>query len=206
MKPASMKVKNSAVTDSSLRKPLYVKIGKRIRQARLMARETNSRDLSIRLGWSGGRLHNYETGVSTPGVDETLQFCAAVKVDPSWITYGVGAPRSAELHSARYRNFIDALDDAEKEGYLEDYLAAIKLPLERMQKFRNNPYTRISDVMARRCEKYFGHRRGWIDESPGNGEIRPYLTVDVQELLVLYASLAAKDKKKLHAMGQLLLS
>jgi hypothetical protein len=110
------------------------------------------------------------------------------------------------LHSARYRHFIDALDDAEKEGYLEEYLAAIKLPLERMQKFRNNPYTRIPDVMARRCEKYFGHRRGWIDESPGDGEMRPNLTVDVQELLVLYASLTAKDKKKFHAMGQLLLS
>jgi hypothetical protein len=55
-----------------LRNPLYQKIGKRIRQARLMARETNSRALSIRLGWSGGRIHNYESGLSTPRVDETL--------------------------------------------------------------------------------------------------------------------------------------
>jgi transcriptional regulator with XRE-family HTH domain len=205
MTQAPMQAKNSVVTDNGVRKPLYVKIGKRIRQARLMAGETNSRDLSIRLGWSGGRLHNYETGVSTPGVDGTLQFCDAVKVDPGWITYGTGAPRSAEIHSARYRNFIDALDDAEKKGCLEEYLLAIKLPLERMQKFRNKPYTRIPDVMARRCEKYFGHHRGWIDESHGDGEFRPYLAEDLQELLVLYARMTPKEKKKFHAMGQLLL-
>ena len=201
-----MKSKKPLAVKSSERNPLYVKIGKRIRQARLMARESNSRDLGIRLGWSGGRIHNYETGLSTPGVDETLQFCEAVGVDPSWITYGVGAPRPAELHSARYHNFIDALDNAEKKGYLEEYLAAIKLPIERMQKFRNKPYTKIPDVMARRCEKYLGHRRGWIDKSSSNSEIRPYLSEDIQELLVLYASLTPQNKKKFYAMGQLLLN
>ena len=201
-----MKNKKPLFAKSSERNPLYVKIGKRIRQARLMARESNSRDLSIRFGWSGGRIHNYETGLSTPGVDETLQLCDAVGVDPSWITYGVGAPQPAELHSTRYRNFIDALDNAEKKGYLEEYLAAIKLPIERMQKFRNNPYSKIPDVMARRCEKYLGHRRGWIDESSSNSEIRPYLSEDIQELLVLYASLTPQNKKKFYAMGQLLLN
>jgi len=188
------------------RNPLYVKIGKRIRQARLMARESNSRDLSKRLGWSGGRIHNYETGLSTPGIDETLQFCAAVGVDPCWITYGVGAPRPAVMHTTRYRKFIGALDDAEKQGDLEQYLAAIKLPFERMQKFRNNPFAKIPDVMARRCEKYLGKRRGWIDESSTNSEIRPFLSEDIQELLELYASLTPPNKKKLYAMGQLLLS
>ena len=74
----------------SERNPLYVKIGKRIRQARLMARESNSRELSLRLGWSAGRIHNYETGISTPGVDETLQFCTALNIDPGWLTYGIG--------------------------------------------------------------------------------------------------------------------
>jgi len=201
-----MKKKISAPTkNNGKRNPLYVKIGKRIRQARLMARETNSRDLSIRLGWSGGRIHNYETGLSTPGVDETLQFCESIGVEPSWITYGVGAPRPAELHSARYRNFIDALDNAEKEGFLEDYLVAIKLPIERMQKFRNNPYTKIPDVMARRCEKYLGQRRGWIDESSIDSEIRHYHSEDIQDMLVLYESLTPQNKKKFYAMGQLLL-
>ncbi len=90
-----MNKKKPSTKITTRRNPLYVKIGKRIRQARLMARETNSRDLSIRLGWSGGRIHNYEIGLSTPGVDETLQFCEVVGVDPSWITYGVGAPRPA---------------------------------------------------------------------------------------------------------------
>jgi len=200
-----MQAKNSGAADGSSRKSLYLKIGKRIRQARLMAHESNSRDLSLRLGWSAGRLHNYETGLSTPGVDETLQFCAAVKIDPSWITYGVGAPRSAELHSARYRNFIDALDEVEKRGDLEEYLAAIKLPIERMRKFRNNPYGRIPDLMARRCEKYFGHQRGWIDEAHAGIGIQSFQHDDLQALLALYTKLNPANRKKLLAMGRLLL-
>jgi transcriptional regulator with XRE-family HTH domain len=200
-----MKANNSGTGDDHARKSLYIKIGKRIRQARLMAHESNSRDLSLRLGWSAGRLHNYETGLSTPGVDETLQFCAAVKVDPSWITYGVGAPRSAELHSARYRNFIDALDEVEKQGDLEEYLAALKLPIERMRKFRKNPYSKIPDLMARRCEKYFGHQRGWIDEAHAGIDIQSAADDELQALLVLYAKLNPANRKKLLAMGRLLL-
>ena len=193
-----------ATENTGNRNPLYVKIGKRIRQARLMARETNSRDLSKGLGWSAGRLHNYETGLSTPGVEETLQFCEAVGVEPGWITYGVGAPRPAELHSARYRNFIDALDDAERGGYLEEYLEAIKLPVERMRKFRNNPRVRIPDVMARRCEKYLGQRRGWIDRAVVTPESDAGLDENTRALLELYASLSPLNQDRLIAMGRLL--
>lgn len=199
-------MKLEAISNKPERNPLYQKIGKRIRQARLMARESNSRDLSIRLGWSAGRINNYESGISTPGVDETLQFCAALKVDPGWITYGIGAPRPAEMHSARYRKFIEALDDAEKKGSLPDYLAAIKLSPERMQKFRKNPYTKIPDVMARRCEKYLVRCRGWIDEAPGGAESQADLGEEMRELLALYARLSPGDKKKFYAIGELLVS
>jgi transcriptional regulator with XRE-family HTH domain len=196
----------SSIESKTLRNPLYQKIGKRIRQARLMARESNSRDLSIRLGWSGGRIHNYESGLSTPGVDETLQFCQAVGVDPSWITYGVGAPRPVELHSMRYRKFIDTLDQAEKQGNLEEYLAAVKLPIERMRKFRNNPYSKIPDVMARRCEKYLGQRRGWIDKATVSPQTHPNLSDDIQDLLLLFAKLSPRAKKQFYDIGELLLS
>jgi hypothetical protein len=200
------KKKPASTTTATERNPLYLKIGKRIRQARLMARETNSRALSTRLDWRGGRIHNYESGLSTPGVDETLLFCAAVGVDPSWITYGVGAPRPAELHSARYRKFIDALDEAERQGNLEEYLAVIKLPIERMQKFRNSPYAKIPDLMARRCEKYLGQHRGWIDEATVGPNTHPDLPEHVQKLFELYEKLSPENKKKLYAMGELLLS
>ena len=84
-------LKSLPLKDKPGRNPVYLKIGKRIRQARLMARETNSRELSLRLGWSAGRIHNYESGLSTPRVEETLQFCEALQVDPAWITYGIGS-------------------------------------------------------------------------------------------------------------------
>ena len=197
--------KSSPAKDKSERNPQYVKIGKRIRQARLMARESNSRELSLRLGWSAGRIHNYETGLSTPGVDETLQFCAALNIDPGWLTYGIGAPRPAEMHSNRYRKFIDALDQAEKKGILPEYLESVKLSLERMRKFRNNPYTKIPDVMARRCEKFLGKRRGWIDAPPEGAEPGLYLSEDMQDLLTLYAQLTPRDRKKFVTIGQVLL-
>jgi len=203
----TMKInKLSLVKDNSRRNPHYVKIGKRIRQARMMAKESNSRALSVRLGWSAGRIHNYETGLSTPGVDETLQFCEALRIAPGWLTYGIGTPRSADIHSNRYLKFIDTLDKAERGGVLDKYLAAIKLPLERMTKFRNNPHSKIPNLMARRCEKYLGMHRGWIDEAAINPENQSHLPSDAQDLLNLYQKLSAKNKKKFYAIGELLLS
>ena len=198
--------KLSLVKDNSRRNPHYVKIGKRIRQARMMAKESNSRALSVRLGWSAGRIHNYETGLSTPGVDETLQFCEALRIAPGWLTYGIGTPRSADIHSNRYRKFIDTLDKAEQGGVLDQCLAAMKLPLERMTKFRNNPHSKIPNLMARRCEKYLGMHRGWIDEATINPESQSHLPSDAQDLLNLYQKLSAKNQKKFYAIGELLLN
>ena len=199
------KPKSTLARGKSARNSLYLKIGKRIRQARLMARESNSRDLSVRLGWSAGRVHNYEAGLSTPGVEETLQLADALRVDPAWLTYGVGAPRPAALHSSRYRRLLDAVDDAEKQGNLPDLLQALRLPLERLQKFRKNPYSKIPDLMARRCEKYLGQRRGWIDEPLDRAALSTPLTPDVEQLLELYDRLKSTDKAKLQAIGKLLL-
>jgi transcriptional regulator with XRE-family HTH domain len=202
-----MKVsKISLVKNNSRRNPHYVKIGKRIHQARMMAKESNSRALSVRLGWSAGRIHNYETGISTPGVDETLQFCESLRIDPGWLTYGIGTPHSADIHNNRYLKFIDALDKAKQGGVLEKYLAAIKLPVERMTKFRNNPHSKIPDVMARRCEKYLGMHRGWIDEAEVNPESQSHLPADVQDLLSLYQKLSAENKRKFYAIGELILN
>ncbi len=198
--------KVSLIRDNSRRNPHYIKIGKRIRQARMMAKESNSRALSVRLGWSAGRIHNYEIGLSTPGVDETLQFCEALRINPGWLTYGIGAPRSADVHSNRYLKFIDALDKAEQGGILDEYLVAIKLPVERMTKFRNNPHSKIPDVMARRCEKYLGKHRGWIDEAAANFASQFHLPSDAQDLLSLYQKLSAENKKKFYAIGELLLN
>jgi transcriptional regulator with XRE-family HTH domain len=201
-----MKVKKlTLINSNSTRNPHYIKIGKRIHQARMMAKESNSRALSVRLGWSAGRIHNYETGLSTPGIDETLQFCEALKVDPSWLTYGIDAPRSADTRSNRYLKFIDALDKAEQDGALDKYLAVIKLAPERMARFRNNSNSKIPDLMARRCEKYLGMHRGWIDEATDIPESQFHLSADVQDLLILYQKLSAENKKKFYAIGELLL-
>lgn len=196
------KPRSSAAGDKPVRNPLYVKIGKRIRQARSMARESNSRELSLRLGWSAGRIHNYETGLSTPGVEETLQFCDALGVDPAWLTYGSGAPRPAELHSARYRRLIDALAEAEKRGELPEMLDALKLTPARLKKLRANPFAKIPSALARRAEKHLGLPRGGLDHDPQAPPAAP--TDEARELLALYDRLAPRDRQRLHAIGEIL--
>ncbi|MES9822124.1 MAG: helix-turn-helix transcriptional regulator [Candidatus Thiodiazotropha sp.] len=201
-----MKQKHSrAKGTSSDRNPLYVKIGKRIRQARLMAKESNSRILSERLGWSGGRLNNFETGASTPGVEETLQYCEAVGADPCWITYGVGSPRASTLQSTRYRNLMAVVDKAESAGNLLELLEGIQVTVDGLDKLRANPFKEIPDRLARRCEKHLQLRKGWFDESHiEHGFCQP-LPDDMRQLLTLYTKLSANDRRKLYAMGALLL-
>ena len=185
--------------------PLYVKIGKRIRQARVMAKESNSRALSLRLGWSGGRLNNFETGLSTPGIEETLRFCQEVNAEPAWITYGVGSPQSSALQATRYKNLMSAIDTVETGDELAAFLGAVKLSMAGLEKLRANPFSKISNVMARRCEKYFGKPRGWLDEIPIESGYCEPLPPDMRELLEIYALLRDDDRRKLLVIGQVLL-
>jgi hypothetical protein len=74
-----------------------------------------------------------------------------------------------------------------------------------MRKFRKNPYSKIPDLMARRAEKYFAHHRGWIDEAHASTDFQSLADDDLQGLMVLYAKLNPANRKKLLAMGYLLL-
>ncbi len=187
------------------RNPLYVKIGKRIRQARLMAKESNSRALSERLGWSGGRINNFETGASTPGVEETLQLCEVLGADPCWITYGVGSPRASSLQSTRYRNFMIMVEDAEKKGELLELLEDVRLTVQQLEKYRANPFKPITDQLSRRCEQYMQQPKGWFDESHIEQGFCVPLPEDMRRLLLVYTKLSEADKRKLYAMSELLL-
>lgn len=62
-------------------------------------------------------------------------------------------------------------------------------PFERMHGFRASPFSKIPDVMARRCDKFPGKRRGWIDEQAHASGHYAYLSEEVQALLSLYARL-----------------
>jgi len=65
VKIIAMKIKKlSLIKNKTRRNPHYVKIGKRIHQARMMAKESNSRALSVRRGWSftkSTQLHGQNT-------------------------------------------------------------------------------------------------------------------------------------------------
>lgn len=209
-KPPPESVSSASATT---RNPLYVKIGKRIRQARLMAKETNGRALSERMGWSGGRLNNFETGISTPGIEETLQLCEALKADPCWITYGVGSPRpisQQSQQSIRHRNLMAVFGEAKSRGTLPELLAATSVTPERLEKLRAQPFKQIPGRLARQCEKHLGQRRGRLDEIRGgnngnsceNGD--GPLAEDERDLLAVFGRLSPADRAKLRAMADIL--
>jgi transcriptional regulator with XRE-family HTH domain len=183
----------------------YVKIGKRIRQARLMAKETNSRALSQRLGWSGGRINNFELGISTPGPDETLILGETLKVEPAWITYGVGSPRATAVYTTRYCNFMALIDEIVAAAELQDFLTALKLTVERLEKLQANPLKKIPDAMARRCERYLKKPRGWLDETRIENTFCEPLPQDMRDLLHTYMKLSDSDKARLYEMAKVLL-
>jgi transcriptional regulator with XRE-family HTH domain len=196
--------KNRDSTKKQMLNPTYVKIGKRIRQARLMAKETNSRELSLRLGWSAGRINNFEVGISTPGPDETGLLCQELKAEPAWITYGVGSPRASAFFTTRYCNFMAAIDEAEAAAELPALLESIKLTVERLEKLRANPLKKIPDVMARRCEKHLNKPRGWLDETRIEDTYCEPLPQDMRDLLHVYVKLSDEDREKLYEMAKIL--
>jgi transcriptional regulator with XRE-family HTH domain len=196
--------KRSSVKKPALN-PTYIKIGKRIRQARSMAKVTNSRELSLRLGWSAGRINNFELGISTPGPDETEILCTALNAEPAWITYGIGSPRASSVYTTRYRNFMAAMDVAEANAELDVLLRSLKLTVDRLNKLRANPLKKIPDVMARRFEKYLNKPPGWLDESKIEDNYCEPLPQDMRDLLHLYIKLSDVDKSKLYEIGKVLL-
>ncbi|MGD8913132.1 MAG: helix-turn-helix transcriptional regulator [Candidatus Thiodiazotropha sp.] len=203
MQKKTLKKRGSA-TKQALN-PTYVKIGKRIRQARRMAKITNSRELSLRLGWSGGRINNFELGISSPGPDETERLCKELNAEPAWVTYGVGSPRASAVYTTRYRNLMAAIDEAETKAELEALLESLKLTIDRLEKLRANPLKKIPDVMARRCEKYLSKPRGWLDETRIEETYCEPLPQDMRNLLQVYVKLSDKDKGKLYEMAKVLL-
>jgi transcriptional regulator with XRE-family HTH domain len=182
----------------------YVKIGKRIRQARMMAKETNSRELSQRLGWSAGRINNFELGISTPGPDETLRLGEVLKAEPAWITYGVGSPRATAVYTTRYRNFMLVINEIVAAAELPDFLNALKLTVERLEKLQANPLKKIPDDMARRCERYLKKPRGWLDETQIENTFCEPLPQDMRDLLHIYMKLCDSDKVRLFEMAKVL--
>ncbi len=187
------------------RNPLFMKIGKRMRQARKMAKESNVRKLSLRLGWSAGRLSNFETGLSTPGVEETLEFCKATGSDPCWITYGVGSPRAASQQSTRYRNFISAIEKADGEGELPELIKKLNLSEDYINNIVANPFKKIPDRLVRRFEKHLNKKRGWMDEVSADASFCEPLPENMRNLLAVYSKLQREDKIKLQGMAELLL-
>jgi transcriptional regulator with XRE-family HTH domain len=196
--------KSTSVKQSELN-PTYMKIGKRLRQARLSAKVTNSREFSLGLGWSAGRINNFELGISTPGPDETEILAEKFKVNPAWITYGVEPMRSSDLYSTRYCNFIRVIEAVEATDELIGLLEAVKLTVERLEKIKGSPHKKIPNVMARRCEKYLKKPKGWLDEKQLENRYCEPMPADIRDLVSIYVRLPEKERAKLCRMGEILL-
>ena len=192
---------------SSLRRYLqWLEKVHRINQYKVFCRDkSNSRQLSQRLGWSAGRINNFELGISTPGPEETRILCEALKANPAWVTYGVGSPRTSDLDSTRYRNLMAVVEEAEATAQLPALLDALKLSVERLEKLRANPFKKIPDTMARRCERHLNRPGGWLDATRIEDRYCEPLPPDMRDLLDLYVQLSEDDRRKLYEMGRILL-
>ena len=169
-----MNTKNTSSVKTSSKKvkdPFAVKIGARIKQARVMAGFNRIKDLNEILikkySWSSGRLGNYESGQSIPGPDDTLILANETDSSACWIFFGMGPIRSQsrDLQAIRYQNLVHAATEvrSNKKSYRE-FLEAAGSNHEAILKYLDNPFRKIGDRQARRFERALHKTKGWLDE------------------------------------------
>ena len=127
-------------------------------------------------------------------------------VNPAWITYGVEPMRSMATYTTRYCNFMQVVEAAESDTTLPTLLETIKLTVQRLDALRASPSRKISDTVARRCEKHLGRPKGWLDQRRTDSEYCEPMPPDLRALVDIYIRLTSKDQRKLHEMAVTLLN
>jgi antitoxin (DNA-binding transcriptional repressor) of toxin-antitoxin stability system len=97
------------------------------------------------------------------------------------------------------------VEEAEAIAELPALLAALKLTVERVEKLRGNPFKKIPDTTARRCERHLNKPKGWLDEPRIEDRYCEPLPPDMRDLIDLYLQLSEDDRRKLYEMGRILL-
>lgn len=184
---------------SDKKNPTAVQIGQRIKQARKMAGFNTAAQLLKKIpDWGTGRLGNYEAGISLPSPDDVKTIAKVTSASPCWIMFGLGPIRSTgrDIQAIRHQNFIYIFESCKtQKGAIPRFLEAVGVSRQKVNEHINNPFLKIADRMARKCEQFAGKPTGWLDEQHVESDpICSAFPEDMRQLMEIYSNLA-KDKR-----------
>jgi len=188
--------------------PTAVRIGQRMKQARKMGGFDSGADLlSVIPSWGRGRLGNYETGVSIPSSDDILVFSQAVGASPCWVMFGIGPIKSdhRDIQATRHQNLMYCFTELKQQKKLTAYLKVIGLSRPKIESLIDNPFSSISDRLARRTEAFYKKPSGWMDEQHiENDPLCLSFPDDMREIMSIFSELKTDDRQKLLEIARVL--
>ncbi len=196
---------------SQKKNPTAVQIGQRIKQARKMAGfDTGSLLLKKLPGWGAGRLGNYEAGISLPSPDDVKTISKVTGSSPCWIMFGAGPIRSTgrDIQAVRHQNFVSIYDKLQLEkGLIKKFLNAAGLSRKKANDYVSNPFVKIPDRVARRCEQFENKPEYWMDEQ--HVEVDPVCAAfpeDMGLVMEIFSNLPEDKRKMFVRMAEIFVS
>ena len=180
--------------------PTAVQIGQRIKQARKMAGfDTAAQLLEQISAWGTGRLGNYEAGISIPSPDDVKTIATVTGSSPCWIMFGLGPIRATgrDIQAIRHQNFVYIFENCKiQEGEITRFLKAIGLSRKKVEAHINNPFLKIPDIIAKRCEKFYKKPGGWLDEQHVESDpVCAAFPEDMRLVMEIYSGLSNENRK-----------
>jgi transcriptional regulator with XRE-family HTH domain len=179
--------------------PIAVQIGQRIKQARRMAGLDTAAQLLARIpDWSPSRLGNYEAGISAPSPDDVGRIGKVTGASPCWIMFGIGPIRShgRDTQAIRHQNLVATVEQCRsRPGSLTPLLKALGLSRKKVDELVANPFSTISERIARRCERFLKKPKSWMDEQ--HVESDPVCSAfpdDMRRMMEIYSNLSAEQR------------
>lgn len=181
--------------------PTAIKIGNRIKLARKMAGFDTAAQLNAHLSeWSPSRLGNYEAGISTPSPNDIEKIAELTEASPCWITFGIGPIRSSErdIQAIRHQNLVYIVNETREANSLKTLLSTLGISNQKLDEHLGNPFLTFSDRSSRRCEKFLGKPKGWMDEQHVESDpVCAAFPEDMREIMTIYSNLEQADRQKL---------
>ncbi|MDH5228892.1 MAG: helix-turn-helix domain-containing protein [Gammaproteobacteria bacterium] len=188
--------------------PTALKIGQRMRQARLMAGyQTGAELLQVLSEWGRGRLGNYETGVSIPSPDDLLYFCQTTGASPCWVMFGIGPIKAdhRDIQAIRHQNLEYCVNQFKQQRKLNRYLKGIGMARPKLDQLLDNPFATINDRIARKTEVFLKKNQGWMDEQHVESDpICMAFPDELRELMSIYSEMDAPNRAKLLDIARVL--
>lgn len=189
--------------------PTAVKIGQRIKQARKMAGFNTAAQLLEQLDdWGTGRLGNYEAGISLPSPDDIQVIADTTGASACWIMFGHGPIRAVgrDIQAIRHQNFVHIINNSAKQrGGINRFLKTTGITQDKLENHINNPFLKIPNTLARKCEKFAGKKTSWIDQQHVETDpVCASFPTDMQRLMMFYSELPETGQKKLIKLAEIL--